>query len=156
MTTMNNYRDWINRQMRLGWIFVAAGLLVGVFGIVLPRLTGEPGFNTRIITGLGILLLGVGAAYLLKYGAVRRDQQAAKRLASEERDERTQMIRARAGNRAYWLSAAMSYAGLMWLSFAANGSLPAPSPDALWFFLAAVVLLPFGVYAGSIVYEQRM
>ena len=42
----------------------------------------------------------------------------------------------------------------MWVSFAANGSLPELSPDALWFALAAVVILPFGVYAASLAYDQ--
>ena len=37
------------------------------------------------------------------------------------------MIRARAGNRAYWVSTVIVYAGLMWVSFAASGSLPALS-----------------------------
>ena len=52
-------------------------------GLLLPRLVGELPFNTRIITGLGILFLGVGIAYLVRYGAARRDPHAAGRLASE-------------------------------------------------------------------------
>ena len=43
----------------------------------------------------------------------------------------------------------------MWESFAANGNLPALSGNALWYFLAAAVLVPFGVYAGSILIDQR-
>lgn len=43
----------------------------------------------------------------------------------------------------------------MWASFAANGSLPPLAGDALWFFLAACVLVPFGVYVASILIDQR-
>ena len=43
----------------------------------------------------------------------------------------------------------------MWVSFAGNGSLPMLSDDALWFALAAVVVIPFGVYAVSLAYDQQ-
>ena len=112
-------------------------------------------YNFRIITGLGILLAGIGVGYLVRYGAALKDEQSARRLTVEERDERTVLIRARAGNRAYWVSTALVYIGLMWASFAANGSLPALTGDALWFFLAACVLIPFGVYIPSILIDQR-
>ena len=146
---MSNHMNWIKRQMLIGWILLVSGLLVCVAGLLISRLGSGLSFNTRIITGIGILLIGIGIAYLVRYSTARRDPQVARRLVSDERDERTQFIRARAGNRAYWISAAMVYAGLMWASFAANGSLPPLSPDGLWYFLAASVVLPFGVYIFS-------
>lgn len=151
---MNNNLKWINRNVRLGWILLAAGLVVAVVGILLLLIADLP-FNGRIITGLGILLLGIGTAYLMRYSAARRDSQAALRMISEERDERIQVIRARAGNRAYRVSTAMAYAGLMWVSFAESGSLPALSTDLLWYFLAAVVVVPFGIYIASLLYDQE-
>ncbi len=108
---MNDNLKWINQKIILGWIMVAAGLVVGVIGILLPKLAGSLPFNTRIITGLGILISGWGIANLVRYGVAGRDKQAAMRLVSEERDERLQIIRARAGSRAYWVSAAMAYTG---------------------------------------------
>jgi hypothetical protein len=152
---MNNNVKWIHRQVRLGWIFLAAGIILAVVGIVLQRLVANLPFNARIITGLGILLLGVAISYLVRYGAARRSPQAAVRLASEERDERMRIIRARAGNRAYWFSAVLAYAGLMWVSFAQSGSLPMLSVDALWYFLVGLVILPFGVYAASMMHDQQ-
>jgi len=151
---MNKNMEWINHQARLGKILIAAGLIIGIFGIVLPRLVSGLQFNTRIITGLGILVLGIGVANLMRYSAPGRDAQAARRLVSEERDERMLFIRARAGNRAYWFSAVMMYAGLMWVSFVEGGSLPPLSPDALWYYLAAGVILPFIVYAISLKVDQ--
>ena len=64
-------------------------------------------------------------------------------------------IRTRAGNRAFWVSIAMTYAILMWESMASNVSLPKLSSDGLWFFLAAAVVVPFAVYIASIVYDQK-
>ena len=152
---MNNHLNWINRQVRLGWVFLAAGLVVALAGILLPRLAGDLPFNERIITGVGILLLGVGTSYLVRFRAIRQDAQAARRILSEEHDERMQLLRARAGNRAYWVSAALAYIVLMWVSFAASGSLPPLSGDALWYLLAAVVVVPFGIYAISLSYDQQ-
>ncbi len=152
---MSDAGKWVNRRWRVGWILLALGLIVAVIGALLPSLVGDLLFNARIITGLGILLLGLGVARLLHYGAARRDARAARRLTAEERDERTQILRARAGNRAYRISTALAYGGLMWVSFAASGSLPPLSADALWYFLAALVVLPFVVYIVSLVYDEQ-
>jgi ABC-type uncharacterized transport system permease subunit len=152
---MDKHIEWINRQLWLGRILLIIGLIVGVTGILLPRLVSGLPFNPRIITGLGILLLGIGVAYLVRYAAAGRDVQTARRLVSEERDERMQIIRARAGNRAYWVSAVMIYSGLMWVSFAESGSLPPLSTDALWYFLVAAVVLPFVIYTASLMYDQK-
>lgn len=152
---MNSPMKWINRQLRLGWMLLAAGLIVALIGALLPRLAGDLAFNERIITGLGILLLGIGVGRLMHYGVARRDSRAATRLIAEERDERTQILRDRAGRRSYWVTAVMAYGGLMWVSFAHSGSLPPLSADALWYFLAALVVLPFVVYVASLAYAQQ-
>lgn len=152
---MNEHTKWTNNQLRLGWLLLAAGLVVSAAGILLPLIAGDLPFNERIITGVGIVGTGLGAARLVQYGAAKRDAQTARRMAAEQWDERSQLLRARAGNRAYWISALLTYAGLMWVSFAQNGSLPMFSADALWFFLAAAVVLPLGVYIASLVYDQQ-
>lgn len=152
---MNNNAKWIQRQVRLGWVFFAAGLVLAIIGLILQWAFENLPFNARIVTGLGILLLGIAVSYLVRYGAAQRSLQAAKRLVSEDRDERTQMIRARAGSRAYWVSAILTYALLMWVSFASNGSLPMLSADALWYVLAAIVIVPGIVYMISTIYDQQ-
>ncbi len=152
---MNNPQKWISRQARAGRIFLAAGALLFAGGLAAQFLAGDLPFDARILSGLGIFLLGLGISYLIRYQSARRDPQAAGRALREERDERNQMIRARAGNRAYWTSAALGYALLMWLGFASNGSLPALSEDALWYALAGVVVLPFVVFVASLVYDQQ-
>jgi hypothetical protein len=124
-------------------------------GIIMEISYAYVPFNFRIITGLGILLVGVGVGYLVRYLHALKDEQSARRLTAEERDERTVLIRARAGYRAYIVSAALVYIGLMWTSFAISGSLPALAGDTLWLFLAACVLIPFWVYIGSILNDQK-
>jgi len=152
---MDDRTKWISAKVRTGWAFLAAGAVAAVIGIFTePRAAALP-YDPRLITGLGILLAGIGVAYLVRYRAALRDEISARRLTVEERDERLVLIRMRAGNRAYWVSALLVYAGLMWASFAANGSLPALGGDALWYFLVAAVLVPFGVYAASILVDER-
>ncbi len=151
---MNNRIHWIHRQVRIGWIFLAAGLVVGLAGVLVQRLGAGLTFNPRIITGLGILLVGIGIAYLVRYWAAARDPQAAKQVIIAERDERMRAIRARAGHRAYWVSTGLAYALLMWVSLSQGSSLPPISGDLLWGSLVVVVILPFGVFAANILYDQ--
>ena len=151
---MNKNMEWINRQIRLGRILIAAGLIAIIIGIVLPGIVSGLQFNPRIITGIGIVVLGIGISYQVRFGPVVRDAQAARRLVSEERDERMQLIRGRAGYRAFWTAEALIYAGLMWVSFAESGSLPPVSTDTLWYFLAVAVIVPFIVFAVGMKLDQ--
>ena len=152
---MDNRTSWIKTRMRTGRIILAAGALVAVVGVFAELQYAYLHYNFRIITGLGILLIGVGIGYLVRYSAALKDEQSARRLTIEEKDERNVLIRARAGNRAFWVSTALIYIGLMWTSFAENGSLPPLIGNTLWIFLAAGVLVPFGVYITSILLDQR-
>ena len=152
---MDNRTKWISTRVRMGWLFLAAGALVTIVGIYTELQYAYLPYNFRIITGLGILLAAIGIGNMVRYGAALKDEASARRLTVEERDERTVLIRARAGNRAYWISTALIYIGLMWASEAANGGLPALTGNTLWFFLAAGVLIPFGVYIISILIDQQ-
>jgi hypothetical membrane protein len=152
---MDNRTKWISNNIRMGWIFLAAGVFAALVGIFIERQYSYLPYNLRIVTGLGILLAGIGIGYLVRYRGALKDELSAKRLNAEERDERAVLLRARAGNRAYWVSAVLVYGGLMWASFAANGGLPELNGDVLWFFLAASVVIPFGVYIVSLLVDQR-
>jgi hypothetical protein len=152
---MDNRMKWVSAKIRTGWIFLATGAFMAVLGRFIEHRYSYLPYNLRIITGLGILLAGIGVGYLVRYWAALKDEQSAKRLTVEEWDERTVLIRTRAGNRAYWVSIVLIYTGLMWASFAANGGLPELNGDVLWYFLAAGVLVPFGVYIASILIDQQ-
>lgn len=151
---MTNQQQYLAQRIRVGWGILAAGLVIIMVGAALQMFFTLP-FNTRIVSGLGIFIAGVGIAQIVRYRAVLGSQQVAARVVNEERDERGRIIRARSGNRAFWVSLAMTYFLLMWLSFASSGSLPEPSTDAIWFYLAAAVIVPFAAYIASIVYEQK-
>ncbi|MEN4013066.1 MAG: hypothetical protein AB1453_07235 [Chloroflexota bacterium] len=152
---MSNSTNWIAARVRLGWIMLAAGLLTGFTGAWAPaQFAGLP-FNFRIITGVGIFLVGMGAANIVRYRAALKDERSARRITIEEHDERSLLIRHRAGYRAFWAAFVLVYSGLMWVSFAADGSLPEMSADALWYFLAASALIPMGVYILSMVVDER-
>jgi hypothetical protein len=152
---MENRAKWIAARVRVGQVLLAAGVATVLGGVIAELLYSDSPYNLRVITGLGIMLSGVGAAYLLRYQTALSDEQSARRLAVEERDERTAAIRARAGNRAFWVSTGLVYAGLMWVSSAENGSLPDLEGDALWYYLAAATLIPCAVYLGSILELER-
>ena len=152
---MASRTNWIMSKIRLGWIFLAVGVVIALVGVLFEMVYAEMVYNYRIITGLGILFIGIGIGYVVRYRSALKDEQSARRLSVEERDERTVLIRVRAGNRAYWVSAALIYIGLMWASFAANGDLPDLAGDTLWFFLAGCVLIPFGVYVASLLVDER-
>jgi len=152
---MDKEKKWIISRIRLGWMFLAAGMIVFIFGIIAQRQFAYLPYNMRIISGLGILLAGIGIGSLVRYLAALKDDKSAMRLTVDERDERSVLIRTRAGNRAYWVSAVLIYIGLMWVSFAANGSLPDLTGNALWFFFSAAVLIPFGIYIASVLLDQR-
>jgi len=153
---MDSYTKWVSTRVHLGWVLLAAGVLVIVIGVAAEWQFADQPYNLKIITGAGILLAGIGISYLVRYGAaLKKGGDSARRMAVEERDERSRMIRRGAGNRAYWVSAVLVYLGLIWASFAANGDLPALSGDVLWYYLAASFIVPFGVYAVSIVIDER-
>jgi len=151
---MNNRMKYIKSQRQWALAAGGLGLLLALLGVALPGLFGDLHFNTRIVTGLGILLMGIGLASWLRYLSLRRDTPEVARMLNERFDERAAVVRLRAGNRAFWVMLPLAYIGLMWVSFAANGSLPPMSEDALWWFLAALVVLPFGVYAVSLALDK--
>jgi hypothetical protein len=152
---MDNSTKWLRGKMRTGWILLVGGLLVAVAGILVPRFVGNLPFRPQIFTALGVLLIGAGVAQIVPYAALKNDQPAARRYSAEQRDERSQLLRVQASYRASRVAAILTIGGLMWVSIASFGGLPQLSPDALWYFLAAVVVIPFVVYIGSLIYDEQ-
>lgn len=149
---MSDPSKWMEGKQRTMRGLLGAGMLCLLAGAALELWGQSLPFDPRILTGLGIFLFGVGAAQFLTYRLLRADSTAAvSRKMAAERDERVVMIRARAGNRAFWVSLVLGYVGLMWASFAGNGQLPALEGDVLWFYLVALVMAPFVVYLVSYV-----
>ena len=152
---MNDKTEWINQKKNLAKIFLGLGLIALLGGILLELLKIVQGFDPRIITGLGILLSGIGIANYVRYRSAAKNSAAASREIYEDRDERMVIIRTRAGNRAFWVSISLTYACLMWESISSNGSLPKLTSDGLWYFLSVAVVIPFAVYIASIIFDQK-
>lgn len=152
---MEEKTNWINQRKNYSRIFLGSGVAAFVGGISLELLKIKWGFDPRVISGLGIFLLGVSLANYVRYRAAVKNPAAARRVFNEEKDERMVLIRMRAGNRAFWVSITLTYTCLMWESMASNGSLPKLSSDGQWFFLAAAVVIPFAVYIISIIRDQN-
>jgi hypothetical protein len=129
---MNERTAWIANRVRLGWGLIVLGVALLVASGVLGALNAGDGWNYSIIGGLGILAAGLGIGLVVRYRPALRDEASARRIAVEERDERSVQIRTRAGNRAWIVSAVLVWIALMWVSFASNGGVPALADDLLW------------------------
>lgn len=152
---MDEQRAWIRGRVLTGWALGAVGVVVLAASLGLRAAGAFPGWNLGAVGGLGILAIGMGVGLVVQYRRALHDPAAAHRVIVAERDERVVAIKTRAGNRAWVVSAAMTWLGLMWASMAANGNLPNLAGDVLWWFLAAALGVPFLVYAGSITLDQH-
>jgi|AutmiccommuBRH23_1029490.scaffolds.fasta_scaffold00301_69 hypothetical protein len=152
---MSDQKKWLNNRIRIGWLFVGLGILFILVGVYFEINYSYIPYNVSIITGLGILWAGIGIGLIVKYMAVVKGDQSAKRMMVEEQDERNLFIRYRAGYRAFWVAIILVYIILMWLSMAANGSLLSIGKDLLWYLQAACVLIPFSVYITSFIIDQK-
>ncbi len=137
-----------------GLALIGAGLMMVAAGLLLPRLVDTLSFNPRLIPAAGVVLIGVGFVQMSQYATIRLDPQAARQMLIQGSDERFRLIRARAGNRAFWVSIVMTYIVLLWVSLATSGNIPALSEDALTFLLVAAVITPMIVYIVGFIYEQ--
>jgi hypothetical protein len=154
MAAMRNQTNWNKNTLLWGLVMAVLGTVMVVAGLVLTGAAGGPAFIGRLVLSSGAVLLILGIVSLLQYAYVRRNPKAGRQMMISERDERLQLIRAKAGQRAYQISSALAFAVLMWASFAGDVGLPTLSGNALWFALLAVVVVPALVYIGYIVYEQ--
>ena len=94
---MSDQKKWLNNRIRIGWLFVGLGILFILVGVYFEINYSYIPYNVSIITGLGILWAGIGIGLIVKYMAVVKGDQSAKRMMVEEQDERNLFIRYRAG-----------------------------------------------------------
>ncbi|HZW05098.1 MAG TPA: hypothetical protein VFF68_14290, partial [Anaerolineaceae bacterium] len=104
-------------KMKLFWglALITAGLLFVIAGLLLPLLVDVDtlNFNPRLIPAAGVVLLGGGIGFLVQYASFHFDLKAAQQMVIQARDERFRQIRARAGNRAFWVAITLSYIVLL-------------------------------------------
>ncbi len=152
---MHNQTNWTKGILTWGLVLAGLGIVVAVVGFILPGLVSGLVLPAGLIPGISVILLVVGIASLAQYAHIRSNPKAGQQMMIRERDERLHLIRAQAGQRAYWISSSLAFFVLIWTAFAGDVGLPTLTGDALWFSLLLVVVLPFFVYIGSIAYEQN-
>lgn len=152
--------QWIRRRFYRGLTLLAAGAVAGFAGVLIETLGVALPVPPRLLTGLGVLLAGIGLGTVIRYGSALLNKNPYRAQTPGSGDEtvhvlNVHIIRARAGSRAYVASAGMIAVGLMWESFAATGSLPHLSGDLLWNALACGLLVPLAVYVLSVSADRR-
>ncbi|OJX37913.1 MAG: hypothetical protein BGO78_07655 [Chloroflexi bacterium 44-23] len=152
---MDSATKIVQKRMKIGWSLLVIGLLVILTGILAEIFIQNQPFNLRSITGLGFVFIASGAGMLAKYRRAIKDETTARRMLVAAGDERTVIIRSRAGHSAFWVAMVITYALLQYVSFASNGSLPGLSEDQLWYILSGAVVIPFGVYVVGIMVGER-
>ncbi|GEM_PF-1818439 len=153
---MQNKPTNVNRQIILGWLLLGIGgvcFLIGVAFFEIPRLNIIPA--TKLVSGLGILIAGLGVGQLVKYAPARVSAQTAKRIMIEDQDERLQTIRLRAGNKAFEITSAVSCIGLIVYSSLNVQGESASLYDGMWYYLVFLFLLSVGVYGISLARYQN-
>jgi hypothetical protein len=152
---MRNQTNWTKGILMWGLVLVGLGVVVAVVGIILPGLVNGSVLSVGLVPGISIILFVIGIVSLAQYAFIRANPTAGQQMMIQERDERLQLIRARAGHRAYWISSSLAFFVLIWTAFAGDVGLPTLSGNTLWFSMVAVVVVPFIVYVGNIAYEQN-
>ncbi|NTW45303.1 MAG: hypothetical protein HGB14_12970, partial [Anaerolineaceae bacterium] len=70
---MSNMKNWIEKRLKFGWIMLIIGVTICIVGITSElKITNRP-FDFRIITGLGILFIGIGIGQIVRYRAATKD-----------------------------------------------------------------------------------
>lgn len=135
-----------------GLIGLSAGILVLVGGFILRNMATSLAPFLKLIEGIGFFIVLVSIMALIKVRVQNRDPQVARQARIESQDERLQLIRSRSGNNAFFVSQVLIYLALL-----ISGQFVTPiSQDLVWFTLAAIVIVSWAVYVGSlVVYEKR-
>ena len=144
---MNNTNAVLKRKISQGWAVLGAGLLLLALSFALPALLSADASSYKWVGGFGILLIGWGGTFLARYLLAARSPQTARRTIVDELDERNRAIRHQAGNLAFMVTFLTSSVALIIYSAMTRGQ-PA---DALWFFMAALVIVPSIVYVIALV-----
>jgi hypothetical protein len=146
---MNKSTRAFLQQIRLGWGFLAMGVLFIAGGIVIRLYAPASGVNPKWFEAPGILFAGWGGMMVARYLLAGANLQAAHRLAAEESDERSRALRSRAGNAAFtfW----MVFASLALVSYSL-WSMNQGGFDLLWIYMALAVITPGLVYTVVLVW----
>lgn len=148
---MNSTNAVLKRKISQGWAMLGAGLLLLALSFALPALLPRSLMNFKWVGGFGILLIGWGGTFLARYLLAARSPETARRAIIDDTDERNRAIRNQAGYVAFMVTFLTSSVALIIYSALTRGQ-PA---DALWLYMAAVVIVPSIVYVITMVVLQE-
>jgi len=151
---MDDHNAEINVKIRRGWTLFGLGMVLIVGGILLNQ--SHFLMNNRLVSALGVLVVGISIGVLVKYLTLKRHPEVAQRVMAEEDDERSRAIHDRAGRRGF--EAAMGLLALVFIVYSAGSiTVYQSDPDPVWWFLAFLVSVPLAVYIFFLVhYQEKM
>lgn len=147
---MNSTNTALKRKISQGWTMLGAGLFLLALSFALPALLSAGDPNFKWLGGFGILLIGWGGTHLARYLLAARSPETARRAIVEDTDERNLAIRNQAGYTAFMVTFLASSFTLIIYSAMTRGQ----PVDALWLYMAAVVLVPSMVFVIAMVRLQ--
>lgn len=148
---MNSTNAVLKRKISQGWAMLGAGLLLLALSFALPALLPRSLMNFKWVGGFGILLIGWGGTFLARYLLAARSPETARRAIIDDTDERNRAIRNQAGYVAFMVTFLTSSVALIIYSALTRGQ----PTDALWLYMAAVVIVPSIVYVITMVVLQE-
>jgi hypothetical protein len=128
-----------------GWAILGLGILALLVGLIadFTRVTQHNG--GRLVIVPGILIMAWGAGILLKYSLAGADPETARKLRIDETDERTILVRSRAGYDAFQLSIPTVVIGFFAYTYLNRDTITIGT-DYFWFYLIFMAAVPIIIY----------
>jgi hypothetical protein len=148
---MDATKTELKRRIRQGTVMMGLGVFLLVLGIIYPLIFPASLLNWKCIGGFGILLFGWGGISLARYRLAYRDPEMAHRTIVEGQDERNIAIRNQAGFMAFLFVTLIGSFALVIYSVTTRDL----TKDALWFYMAFMVIAPSAFFVGYLVWLQK-
>ncbi len=142
----------LKQKTTLYWLLLIVSLNMILAGILIRILAPQLHLNPYRIISIGLIFAAIAGANLIKLNLLRHHPAHVQEWAVYEKDERVQMIRWRAGNTAFIALMEVLFLSLIILSITSS---PQAGVDALWYFLAFLVVFLMAVYYWQVLRLQK-
>ncbi|MEW6504035.1 MAG: hypothetical protein AB1457_08750 [Chloroflexota bacterium] len=136
----------------LSWLLLIVSLNMILAGVLIRVLAPQLQLNPYMIISIGLIFAGTASINLIKFKLLRQEPAQMHEWSVYEKDERVQMIRWRAGNTAFITLMVVLFLSLILFSITSS---PQTGVDALWYFLAFLVVFPMAVYCWQVLRLQK-
>jgi hypothetical protein len=148
---MDGMKVELKRRIRQGAAMMGLGVFLLALDIIFPLIFPASLLNWKWIGGFGVMLLGWGGIYLARYMQAYRDPEMAHRTIVEDLDERNIAIRNQAGYMAFLFVTLLGSFALIIYSAMTRGV----ARDALWLYMAFMVIAPSTFFVGYLLWLQK-